>query len=137
MRPYPCGAGAAYLSVNADGELYACHRFIDDPSMHVGHVETGSDLASRATLLAERHVDKQETCRSCWARYLCGGGCHHEVLRRGRVACDYIRGWLSYCIGAYAEVQVLAAGYFTDPARHFHDYDSARDRLPILDDVMP
>lgn len=130
-RPYPCGAGAAYLSVNADGELYACHRFIDDPSMHMGHVETGSNMVQRAALLADRHVDKQEPCRSCWARYLCGGGCHHEVLRRGRVACDYIRGWLSYCIGAYAEIQTQAPGYFVDPDRHFYD------QLPNTDKVVP
>jgi len=29
-RPYPCGAGAGYLGVSADGELAACHRFVGD-----------------------------------------------------------------------------------------------------------
>ena len=58
----------------------------------------------RATWLRDRHVHRQEPCRSCWARYLCGGGCHHEVVHRGRPACDYIRGWLEYCIGAYARL---------------------------------
>jgi uncharacterized protein len=32
---------------------------------------------------------------------LCGGGCHHEVIHRGRPACDYIRGWLHYCLEAW------------------------------------
>ena len=48
----------------------------------------GVDRSGQAHWLAERHVHRQEPCRSCWARYLCGGGCHHEVIRRGRPACD-------------------------------------------------
>ena len=103
-RPYPCGAGAAYLSVNAEGNLFACHRLIDDPAFAMGSVERGPDDDARRRLLADRHVDGIEPCRSCWARYLCGGGCYHEVTRRGRPGCDYIRGWIEFCISAYAEL---------------------------------
>jgi uncharacterized protein len=103
-RPYPCGAGAAYLSVNAEGEVYACHRLIDDPAFAMGNVRTGLDQESRSKLLARMHVDRMEPCRGCWARYLCGGGCYHEVTRRGRLGCDYIRGWIEFCISAYAEL---------------------------------
>jgi uncharacterized protein len=100
-RPYPCGAGAGYLGVSADGELAACHRFVGDEDGAMGSLATGVDRERQADWLARRHVHRQEPCRSCWARYLCGGGCHHEVIRRGRPACDYIRGWLHYCLGAY------------------------------------
>jgi uncharacterized protein len=100
-RPYPCGAGAGYLGVSADGELSACHRFVGDEDGAMGSLADGVDRTRQARWLAERHVHRQEPCRSCWARYLCGGGCHHEVLRRGRPACDYIRGWLHYCLEAY------------------------------------
>src|SRR5205814_858629 len=113
-RPYPCGAGAAYLSVDADGGLYACHRLIDDDRFAMGDVRTGSDIVRRAAHLAERHVDRQEPCRSCWARYLCGGGCYHEVERRGRIACDYIRDWLTFCIASYAEISAKAPRYFSE-----------------------
>ncbi|MFO0613386.1 MAG: radical SAM protein [Polyangiaceae bacterium] len=100
-RPYPCGAGAGYLGVSADGDLAACHRFVGDEDGAMGSVKTGVDATRRAAWLRDRHVHRQEPCRSCWARYLCGGGCHHEVIARGRPACDYIRGWLHYCLGAY------------------------------------
>lgn len=100
-RPYPCGAGAGYLGVSADGDLAACHRFVGDEDGAMGSLVNGVDRRRRADWLAERHVHRQEPCRSCWARYLCGGGCHHEVIRRGRPACDYIRGWLHYCLKAY------------------------------------
>lgn len=103
-RPYPCGAGAAYLSANAEGELFACHRLIDDAEFVMGHAREGSNVATRAEHLRRSHVDLMEPCRTCWARYLCGGGCYHEVRRRGRVSCDYIRGWLDFCLGAYAEL---------------------------------
>jgi uncharacterized protein len=100
-RPYPCGAGAGYLGVSADGEIAACHRFVGDEEGAMGSLASGIDRGRQAQWLASRHVHRQEPCRSCWARYLCGGGCHHEVIRRGRPACDYIRGWLHYCIEAY------------------------------------
>jgi uncharacterized protein len=97
-RPYPCGAGAGYLGVSADGDLSACHRFVGDEEGAMGSLQDGVDLERQAQWLAERHVHRQEPCNSCWARYLCGGGCHHEVIGRGRPACDYIRGWLHFCL---------------------------------------
>ena len=100
-RPYPCGAGAGYLGVDADGQLAACHRFVGDSAALLGDVEDGIDRGKQATWLQQRHVHTQSPCSSCWARYLCGGGCHHEVIARGRPACDYIRGWLLHCLGAW------------------------------------
>jgi uncharacterized protein len=111
-RPYPCGAGAAYLSANAEGKLFACHRLIDDPQFAMGSVQSGSDRIARSTHLAQSHVDLMEPCNKCWARYLCGGGCYHEVSRRGRMGCDYIRGWLEFCLRAYVEVSSVYPDYF-------------------------
>ncbi|MBC7907109.1 MAG: SPASM domain-containing protein [Rhodospirillaceae bacterium] len=100
-RPYPCGAGAGYFGVSADGDLAACHRFVGDDNGAMGTLATGIDLDRQSRWLTERHVHRQTPCSVCWARYLCGGGCHHEVLGRGRPACDFIRGWLHYCLEAY------------------------------------
>ena len=111
-RPYPCGAGAGYFGVSADGGLYACHRFVEDDAGFMGNVSSGVDHQRQAEWLAERHVHRQEPCRSCWARYLCGGGCHHEVIHRGRPACDYIKGWLHYCLQAYIRILEQRPEYF-------------------------
>lgn len=100
-RPYPCGAGAGYMGVSATGDLFACHRFVDDAAGAMGDLQLGVDAAKQSDWLAQRHVHQQQPCNQCWARYLCGGGCHHEVLGSGRHACDYVRGWLEYCMGAY------------------------------------
>jgi uncharacterized protein len=111
-RPYPCGAGAGYMGVSAEGGLYSCHRFVADEAGAMGDVKLGIHREKRNQWLATRHVHSQEPCRSCWARYLCGGGCHHEVIRRGRPACDYIRGWLDYCLGAYIRILEKNPGFF-------------------------
>jgi uncharacterized protein len=101
---YPCGAGGGYLGVSSKGDLFACHRFVDDDAGAMGNVADGVDAARQRRWLSERNVHVQEPCRTCWARHLCGGGCHHEVIHRGRPACDYIRGWLHYCLGAYGRL---------------------------------
>lgn len=111
-RPYPCGAGAGYFGVSADGDLAACHRFVEDSDGMMGTLASGVDRVQQARWLNERHVHRQEPCRSCWARYLCGGGCHHEVIKRGRFACDYIRGWLHYCLQAYVRLLEKRPDYF-------------------------
>lgn len=110
-RPYPCGAGAGYLGVSAQGDLAACHRFVGDEDGAMGSLTTGVDTARRAAWLRDRHVHRQEPCNRCWARYLCGGGCHHEVIARGRPACDYIRGWLHYCLSAYLRLTPYGLGH--------------------------
>jgi len=103
-RPYPCGAGAGYLSANAEGGLFACHRLVDTPEFAMGDLYSGSDRARRSQHLTRSHVDRMAPCNGCWARYLCGGGCYHEVAKRGRDGCDYIRGWLAFCLASYAEL---------------------------------
>jgi uncharacterized protein len=105
-RPYPCGAGAGYLGVAADGNLSACHRFVGDAKASFGSLQMGIDRQAQSNWLKQRHVHQQSPCKDCWARYLCGGGCHHEVIARGRNACDYIRGWLQYCLEAYLRVSL-------------------------------
>jgi uncharacterized protein len=111
-RPYPCGAGAGYVGISADGDVAACHRFVGDTQGQLGHVDTGVDPARQGRWLAERHVHAQQPCNRCWARYMCSGGCHHEVLHRGRPACDYIRGWLHYCLDAYLRLSRAKPEWF-------------------------
>jgi uncharacterized protein len=110
-RAHPCGAGAGYLSIDAEGGAFACHRLVGDERFRFGSL-AGIDDARRYEHLSARAVDGQEPCRACWARYLCGGGCYHEVAARGRSHCDYIRGWLGFCLEAYAALGSARPDYF-------------------------
>ncbi|MGO9469640.1 MAG: radical SAM protein [Isosphaeraceae bacterium] len=102
-RPLPCGAAYGYVSVNAEGHYYTCHRTLDDPRFKLGGTD-GPEFSARLRFLDGRHVDRQVPCRSCWARYLCGGGCHAEVVSAGRDGCEMIRGWLEHCLRLYNTV---------------------------------
>jgi uncharacterized protein len=109
--PYPCGAGGGYFSVSAQGRWYACHRAIGAIDYDLGD-NKGLDRARRRTFLAERHVDAQADCRLCWARYLCSGGCHQEKPARDPASCDFIRGWLEFCLRAYCDLMDRRPEYF-------------------------
>ncbi|TPI62535.1 SPASM domain-containing protein [Mesorhizobium sp. B3-1-3] len=101
--PYPCGAGGGYFSVSANGRWYACHRAIGNADFDLGSNE-GLDSVRRREFLEKRHVHSQTDCGSCWARYLCSGGCHQEASARTTASCDFIRGWLSFCLETYCEL---------------------------------
>jgi uncharacterized protein len=101
--PFPCGAGGGYFSVSAEGRWYACHRAIGDRDYEMG-TSAGLDEARRKDFLTRRHVHAQTDCRRCWARYLCSGSCHQESKARSQASCDFIRGWLDFCLGAYCDL---------------------------------
>ncbi len=101
--PYPCGAGGGYFSVSAAGRWYACHRAIGDAAYELGS-NAGLDPVRRHDFVTRLHVHAQPECRVCWARYLCSGGCHQEAGARSEASCDFIRGWLSFCLAAYCEL---------------------------------
>ena len=104
--PYPCGAGGGYASVGPEGDWYACHRAIGVPAYRLGGVE-GPSPEVAARFLAARHVHAKEPCRDCWARYLCSGACHQEAAAITTASCDFIRGWLEFCLTTFAELAAL------------------------------
>ncbi len=63
-----CGAGNGYITVAPDGTIHACHR----ESSPIGNVIGGFDSRREVWI---NPLEPRE-CASCWARYLCGGGCH-------------------------------------------------------------
>ncbi len=77
-RTLPCGAGARYLCAAPDGTLYLCHRFAGDARFAVGSAFAGVDRSAVARLLKTLRRDTVE-CSACWARFLCGGPCLHDL----------------------------------------------------------
>ena len=115
-RSHSCGAARDYLAVDATGDYSACHRFVNDPAGRMGSLGDGIDHGARRDWLALRSVERQEPCGTCWARRLCGGGCHHEVHHAGRPACDYVRGWLHFAMTAYSRLIAARPGWFDGAA---------------------
>lgn len=75
-----CGAGVGYAAIDTKGYIYACHR---QGRSKIGHVDFGFNES-----LTEPWIDNRlylrRGCVDCWARYLCGGGCRYDSLKRGR-----------------------------------------------------
>lgn len=71
-----CGAGTGYLSVNAAGDIFACHRM---SATRIGHLDYGIDEAARAPWLDNR-VYQRSHCMKCPWRYVCGGGCRQDSM---------------------------------------------------------
>jgi len=101
-RALGCGAGNAYLAVTPDGSIYPCHQFAGDEAFRAGHVETGL-VREKLAPFTELDTVHKDSCRDCFARFFCGGGCHASawqingdlkkpyhlgcVLHRKRVEC--------------------------------------------------
>lgn len=76
-RWFSCGTGRQMLAVSVDGKLYPCPRFLALSEYCVGTLnENGfhGELHQKSLLL------HNEDCRSCWARFFCGGACVVEHL---------------------------------------------------------
>ncbi|MTV50616.1 thioether cross-link-forming SCIFF peptide maturase [Heliobacillus mobilis] len=71
-----CGAGFEYMAVAPNGDLYPCHQFVGREKYLLGNVTTGLNNLSACDAFSEAHIYHKEGCPTCWARFLCSGGCH-------------------------------------------------------------
>jgi uncharacterized protein len=90
-----CGAGAEYLAVTPEGDLYPCHQFVGRKDFIMGNVFGGiSENGVRIReAFSECNVYAKPECANCWARYYCGGGCAAAAyLRSGNIRLPYSLG---------------------------------------------
>ncbi|MBR3457795.1 MAG: thioether cross-link-forming SCIFF peptide maturase [Selenomonadaceae bacterium] len=71
-----CGAGHEYYAVAENGDLYPCHQFVGRKKYKLGNVYDGVQDTELPRYFRESHVLNKESCRDCWARFFCSGGCH-------------------------------------------------------------
>lgn len=67
-----CGAGKSYLSIDSRNNLYTCPWLVGQKDEIVG---TQTTLFSDRLKPYEPSLTKLNSCQSCWANTLCGGGC--------------------------------------------------------------
>ncbi|MDK2926822.1 MAG: uncharacterized protein PWR31_512 [Bacillota bacterium] len=71
-----CGAGHEYFAVAPSGDLYPCHQFVGREKYRLGTVTEGVTRPDLVQLFRRATLFSKPSCRTCWARYFCGGGCH-------------------------------------------------------------
>ncbi|NLW41235.1 MAG: thioether cross-link-forming SCIFF peptide maturase [Tissierellia bacterium] len=90
-----CGAGAEYMAVTPEGDLYPCHQFVGDENFKIGNVFSGIEKDELREEFKEANVLNKDECRSCWARYYCSGGCHanayntnRDIMKPYKIGCE-------------------------------------------------
>ena len=74
---YGCATGVGGYYLAPDGSYFPCNRMITkDRTFRLGDVEAGLAEEKCRTLLHNHVFNKR--CRSCWARFLCGGQCYAD-----------------------------------------------------------
>lgn len=106
FRLTQCGAGQGYLAVGADGRLYPCHEFVGQEQYVLGDVFNGIKNSNIQMTFLSAHVRNKKECMQCWARYICGGGCHacaimfnKDIFQPYEVGCELMKHRIK--LGAY------------------------------------
>ncbi|NPV89091.1 radical SAM protein [Coprothermobacteraceae bacterium] len=105
-----CGAGVEYVVVNPAGLMYPCHQFDNVSRYCMGDVNSELNMPHPDFLKA--HAFNKPHCGSCWARALCGGGCHADgyfttgdILGQNPISCEIVRLRLKYALAVNAALQ--------------------------------
>jgi uncharacterized protein len=90
-----CGCGNEYVAITPDGGIYPCHQFVGNDSWRMGSLKDGSFDAAMKERFSKATVYQKETCRSCWAKFYCSGGCNAnnmqlcgDILTPVRLSCE-------------------------------------------------
>jgi uncharacterized protein len=67
-----CGAGKSYLMIDARNQVYTCPWVVGEKDEIVGQ---GSVLDHQKLEKYQKPLIELNNCQTCWAKYLCGGGC--------------------------------------------------------------
>ncbi len=77
-----CGAGNEYVSIVPNGDIYPCHQFVGKEEFVMGNVHEDEITLpeSMREMFREAHVYNKESCKTCWNKFYCSGGCHANAI---------------------------------------------------------
>ena len=91
-------SGTEYLAVTPWGDFYPCHQFVGQEEFLMGNVDEGITKPEIAEEFRGCSVYSKESCRTCFARFYCSGGCmansykfHNTIHDTYEVSCEMER----------------------------------------------
>jgi len=86
-----CSAGREYIAVTAEGDVYPCHGFVGMEKFKMGNVQDedfpGEAYNKIKSMFNNQNVYTSSECKSCWAKFLCGGDCAvHSYIYNGELS---------------------------------------------------
>lgn len=70
-----CGAGHEYVAVTPEGDIYPCHQFVGNQDYKLGNLFEEGFNEALSQEFKNAHIYNKPTCKGCWARFYCSGGC--------------------------------------------------------------
>ena len=72
------------MAVDPEGNLFPCHQFVDMDEYFIGNVVNEDQLNENISQkLQNANLTTKIECARCWAKFLCGGGCHANSINSG------------------------------------------------------
>ena len=116
---YYCSAGKTSLTINADGNIYACFMLMSEKGYCLGNVNKMRGNFGYPpliiALLDESNKFHNSICCKCWAQSLCFGCIGEDIIREGQrvnrsinpresVFCDFKRKMVEVFLKSVAEI---------------------------------
>lgn len=76
-----CGCGNEYVAVTPEGDIYPCHQFVGMEGWKLGSLHGQPIDREKKADFATANVYSKDTCKECWARFYCSGGCNANNLQ--------------------------------------------------------
>ncbi|NGX32370.1 MAG: hypothetical protein K1060chlam4_00413 [Candidatus Anoxychlamydiales bacterium] len=73
-----CGIFNNFIAIDFKGSIYPCQRFVGMKNFKLGEISQDFDINKSQHMI--KNVNKHPSCKKCFARYLCGGGCYNNSL---------------------------------------------------------
>ncbi len=103
-----CGAGCEYLAVSPEGDIYPCHQFVGS-KYKMGNVKNGIEKPEIAKEFAHNTLCQKASCKTCPAKYYCGGGCAANAYNFTKsicgvyeIGCEMLKKRLELSLALYA-----------------------------------
>lgn len=105
-KPLGCGMGQYQVAISPNGEIYPCGVFIGLQNYLMGNLNQGFSRNCQSKY-HQIISNRRKICNVCWARNICGGGCHAGDLLDdykpiSEIVCNFAQRVLEINLFAYA-----------------------------------
>jgi len=116
---YKCEVGRTGIAVTPSGEIFPCYKFANTEGFKMADVFNGGFHLTNQHQFLTNHVDARPDCNTCWARYLCGGGCAYlgyldggDITKKNKFECRFILHMIKRAMQIYVTVNQKEPGFW-------------------------
>lgn len=98
VKPHHCGAGFGSISIDVDGNIYPCQRFVTFSNFKLGDIHAFS-LIDLSKFAGQKYTPfNHEPCKSCWLKFYCRNFCYYDnmvytgrIILPSKISCYYAK----------------------------------------------